>query len=39
MPPLSNEKKNDIKLRESQVMFNVDQRGCVEQKFDDLNSN
>ena len=23
-------KKNDIKLRKSQVMFNVDQRGCVK---------
>ena len=39
MPPLSNEKKNDIKLRKSQVMFNVDQRGCVKYKFDDISSN
>ena len=39
MPPLSKEKKNYIKLRESQVMFNVDQRGRVKYKSDDLSSN
>ena len=39
MPSLSRKKKTDIKLRESQVMFNVDQWGCVKYKSDDLSSN
>ena len=36
MPPLSKEK--DIKLKGSQVMMYVDQRGYVKQKSDDLSS-
>ena len=48
MPPVSKEKgkkkrkekkRNGIKLRRSQVMLYVDQRGRVKQKSDDLSSN
>ena len=33
------QKKNDIKLKGSQVVLYVDQRGHVKQKFNDLSSN
>ena len=42
MPPLSKEKskrkerKNDIKLKGSQVMLYIDQQGYVKHKSDDL---
>ena len=34
-----NKKIHDIKLRESQVVPFVDQRGLVKQKFNDLRTN
>ena len=35
----NNKKKHDIKLRGSQVVPFVDQRGLVKQKFNDLRTN
>ena len=39
LPLLSKEKENDIKLKGSQVVLYVNQRGHVKQKSDDLSLN